>query len=1045
MITPQSKQQPRLMRWGWPLLGAHLMWGMHMVSMMSGAVAQIIPDTTLAPSSQLSDQNSSVNTSATVGGSSAILIEGGATRSDSLFHSFQDFNVQVGERVYFADPAGIETIFTRVTGNNASNILGTLGVDGTADLFLLNSNGVIFGETAQLDIDGSLVVTTAESIDFGNGDSFSAVNPSTVPLLTVSTPLGLQYGADPGEIRVEGSGSQIVVDLNTELLDTRFRQDGLIIPAGHSLALLGGNIIVNGGNLTSTGGTVELAAISTGYLPLSSTTEEFLSFQSDAGVPSIDLPSGTELGDLVVTGAGSIDASGDPSGNVNMLANNIDFSSGSVILLETLGSADGGSLQAIAPGSITIQGLEYTGAPFPPNPPTSAAENYSPFVTSTWTTVAPAGSTGDGADVAINTDNFTISGGGILLTETNGDGDAGNVTINAKDISIGELDLTSNLSVFGSYVGVNAAGNGGDINITTERLSLIDGSITGVQTRGSGDAGVLNITATESVIIDSQLPEFAFFPALTSLVTAAAPILDIFGGSSPPTGNAGDINIDTPNLQVLNGSQLSSSNSGTGDGGDINITADTVEVDGTGDGFGGVISFSPLEFAIRETPSFISAEVSDPGTGNAGAIRIDTDELKVSNGAYISNSTFGDGAGGDVIVTARDTIELAGTGTDETLISGIYSRAVVGDGSGGDISLTAPQILIQDTATIDVSNFDRLSGAPSGTGPAGNINLEADSIQVLNMATLNADTLSGQEGNIVVLADTLTLDDASQISSSAAGDGSGGNLKITADSLRLLNDSQFVANAIGSGDAGNIVVSAPEILYLNDSEITASGGQGNLNFTSPVILLRDGSLFATDARGTAVGGNILIDTDFLIALENSDITANAEESFGGQIVVNALSLLGTDYRLQLTPESDITASSELGPDLQGNVELNTLEVDLAQGLSVLTADFEGDGAVAKSCAASSVTNSLVTSGRGGVGADPAQPLQGTNIWTDLRQQPSEPENNKELESAPSAETFNPATSELSVVEAQEILVTDGRVNLVTSGTTAESFHDSFCH
>lgn len=1041
MMTPPSQKLRTL---SWPLFGAGIVLGMHMASMAPRAIAQIVPDTTLAPSGNPADQNSSVNTAATVGGNPAILIEGGATRSDSLFHSFQDFNVLAGERVYFDDPVGIETIFTRVTGNSTSNILGTLGVDGAADLFLLNPNGIIFGETAQLDIDGSFLATTAESIDFGNGDSFSAVVPGAVPLLTVSTPLGLQYGTTPGEIRVEDSGSEIVVDLATELLDTSFRlDDGLVIPAGHSLALLGGNVTVDGGKLTSAGGTVEVAAISTGYLPLSNTTEGFLPFQQSDGVPSIDLSSDTALGEVLVTNAGSIDVSGDPSGNVRLLANNIEFNTGSVILMETLGSADGGSLQAIAPESIIIRSTGNTGAQGLP-----ASGQYTPFVTSTWTTVVPAGSTGSGAGIGINTGDFTISGGGILITEVQGDGNAGDVTIAATDINIGEMDLTSNLSVFGSFVGVGANGNGGDITITTENLSLIDGSITGVQTRGNGDSGNLNITATESVVIDSQLPEFAFFPALTVLLTAAAPVLDIFGTPVPPSGNAGDITINTPSLRVLNGSSLSSSNSGTGDGGDINIVANTVEVDGTGDGFAGfLISTNPVVFATQETPSVISAEVRDPGTGNAGAIRIDTDQLKVSNGAYISNSTFGAGAGGDVIVTAQDSIEVAGTGTDETLISGIYSRAVVGNGSGGDISLTAPQILVQDMATVDVSNFDRLGGAPSGTGPAGNISLEADTIQLMNMASLNADTLSGQEGNIFVLAaDALTLDNASQISSNAAGSGSGGNLNVTADNLRLLNNSQFVANAAGSGNAGNIIVTAPQILSLNDSQITASGGQGNLNFVSPVILLRDGSLVATDARGTAVGGNILIDTDFLIALENSDVTANAEESFGGQIVVNALSLLGTDYRLQLTAESDITASSELGPDLQGTVELNTLEVDLAQGLSVLTADFEGENTVATSCEASTV-NSLVTSGRGGVAADPNQPLQGSNTWIDRRQHPSEQSVSKDFESDQFTEAVDASIGEPAgyMVEAQEVLVADGSVSLIAATTGTESFHASVCH
>lgn len=1012
------------------------------MSMMPGAIAQISADNTLSPSGNPGDQNSVVNPAAIVNGGAATLIQGGATRNNGLFHSFQEFNVLVGERVYFEDPIGIDTIFSRVTGNTASNISGTLGVDGAADLFLLNPNGVIFGADAQLDIDGSFVVTTAESIDFGNGDSFSATAPGAVPLLTVSTPVGLQYGTAPGEIRVNDSGSEIVVDRATELLDTSFRlDDGLVIPAGHSLSLLGGNVTVDGGKLTSAGGTVEVAAISTGYLPLSNTTEGFLPFQLSAGVPSIDLSSDTALGEVLVTNAGSIDVSGDPSGNVRLLADTIEFNTGSAILMETLGSADGGSLQAIAPESITIRSSGDTSAQGLP-----ANGRYTPIVTSTWTTVVPVGSTGSGADININTGDFAISGGGILITEVQGDGDAGDVTIAATDINIGEMDFTSNLSVFGSFVGVDANGNGGDITITTENLSLIDGSITGVQTRGNGDSGNLNITATESVVIDSQLPEFAFFPALTVLLTAAAPVLDIFGTPVPPSGNAGDIVINTPSLKVLNGSSLSSSNSGTGDGGDINIVANTVEVDGTGDGFAGfLISNNPVVFATQESPSIISAEVRDPATGNAGEIRIDTDQLKVSNGAYISNSTFGAGAGGDVIVTAQDSIEVAGTGTDETLISGIYSRAVVGNGSGGDISLTAPQILIQDMATVDVSNFDRLGGAPSGTGPAGNISLEADTIQLMNMASLNADTLSGQEGNISVLADALTLDNASQISSNASGNGSGGNLNVTADTLRLLNNSQFVANAAGSGNAGNIVVTAPQILSLNDSQITASGGQGNLNFISPVILLREGSLVATDARGTAVGGNILIDTDFLIALENSDVTANAEESFGGQIVVNALSLLGTDYRLQLTAESDITASSELGPDLQGTVELNTLEVDLAQGLLVLTADFEGENTVATSCEASTV-NSLVTSGRGGVAADPNQPLQGSSTWIDRRQTPSEQSVNKGLNDEHPAETADVNASEPAgyMVEAQDILISDGNVSLVAATTGAESFHASVC-
>ncbi|NET62834.1 MAG: filamentous hemagglutinin N-terminal domain-containing protein, partial [Symploca sp. SIO2E6] len=104
-------------------------------------------------------------------------IQGGAVRGANLFHSFLEFNVEAGRSVYFANPAGIQNILTRVTGNNASDILGRLGVDGNANLWLLNPNGINFGPNASLDVRGSLVVSTAEEIGLGPNGKFSATNP----------------------------------------------------------------------------------------------------------------------------------------------------------------------------------------------------------------------------------------------------------------------------------------------------------------------------------------------------------------------------------------------------------------------------------------------------------------------------------------------------------------------------------------------------------------------------------------------------------------------------------------------------------------------------------------------------------------------------------------------------------------------------------------------------------------------------------------------------------------------------------------------------
>ncbi len=86
----------------------------------------------------------------------------------------------------------------------------------------------------------------------------------------------------------------------------------------------------------------------------------------------------------------------------------------------------------------------------------------------------------------------------------------------------------------------------------------------------------------------------------------------------------------------------------------------------------------------------------------------------------------------------------------------------------------------------------------------------------------------------------------------------------------------------------------------------------------------DRSQITTNAQGEVTGGNITINTQNLAALSNSDISANAEQAFGGQVIVNADAIFGTEFWTQPTTASDITATSELGPEFSGTVELTPL-------------------------------------------------------------------------------------------------------------------------
>ena len=777
------------------------------------ALGQIVPDQT-TPTDILGNCNVRCD------------ITGGIRADSNLFHSFEQFNIRQGESVYFVSP-DIANIFTRVTGSNGSEIFGKLGVTGNANLWLLNPQGIIFGEGSSLDVNGSFIATTADAIGFGDRGAFSATpNPSeNLPLLTIQ----------PSAFFSTQTRQNQPLEIRETTLRVEPQQSIVLI--GVSGANQTQGIIVEQANLEVSKGNIHLGAI---------TNDSEISITPNL---TLELFPETVTSDITITNSG-IDVSGFTGGNIDIKAANLELLNDSNISADAVTSTDF-DLAAISPEDFVLGEIKIATE--------SLVLEQSAIYSRTF-------NSNDGVNIDIKTNSLKIAGNGSntfnqlialtldgeifpgltipgLLTNSVGSATAGDIRIQSEQIELtegalitstafqngtgGNIEIQADelvdldLGAIVSFSAMGSSADSGNLTLRTQDLALRNGSIISTATLGQGQGGDIDITA-KSINLAA---------ALIDALPTAIWTNSIFPGS----GDAGNLTINTENLIVEGGAQVSSG-SGLltqqafipfgGAGGNIEINAsESIIVRG--------------DFGLEFIPSLIGSNTAN--SSPAGDIQIDTGTLTVSGNATISTASLGTGNSGDLTIRASESIEGIGINTeifqafilnasqldfDSTISGGGFTTFTL-DGRGGDLTLETPSLGISNGFVIGSGSF--------GEGDAGDVIIDAQQSVIVETSAIGTSALSsGNAGNIELDTQNLLVRNGGVISTSISSLGEAGELKINAsESIELTNDPDFVfpfSGGITTGNFGGELVNAGT-LSLKTRRLSVGGG-ANIDITN---------------------------------------------------------------------------------------------------------------------------------------------------------------------------------------------------------------------
>jgi filamentous hemagglutinin family protein len=925
------------------------------------------------------------------GSNSNFTVTGGLSRGQNLFQSFQDFSVPTNGSVTFTNPAGTRSIITRVTGNQFSDINGRVDTNG-ANFFLINPNGIVFGNNVQLNVGKSFVGSTANGIDLvdpqGKVYTFGTKNINDIPLLTINPNVFLNVSR-------LNMGASVSTDVGIKNYGTlKTNNDNQYI------GLIGGNVTLDGSfntnvdNIIARGGRVDLGGLKT------------------AGTVSLDdrglvfNGNNLELSDVSILNGAWVDVRTSNSFLVNTLQS---------------GSAFYGTNKGLGTVDTFFNNVSSRGSNVNIN-----ANNIKLFGDIGLTNLKSSIKT-SGGDININaTGTLSLNRGEISTDNTlDNPGSTGNINISAQGVGI-----TNQSSVFTYTEGSN---NAGDINIKTTGdifLSGIDKFIAPTfnrndiskegfsytlnepllvsRTFGKGDSGKISIDTSGSLFVVNK-----------GLIGSQAAMLDNFvslvdfnyytyleNRRTSTTGNSQGISINTKSIFITNNSTIDASSAGKSNGGNIDIktTGDTTligdilkgyqSLSGTPDtrtrieSLGGREGYSGrISIDVKGKLYLDDAKISNESTLGKGGkeINILARELEVKNGSLITSGSNLSGDAGNINI--RTTGDITVAYGEDYLYSNYNPDPVKGDISFSD-----------DNVSIGSQSI--------GGGKSGRISIETQGkLSIKNNAIISSDVIypfgdaiAGNSQGIQIEAKQLDLNNSGFIFATTSATAKGGDINIkTTDTINLNNYSAILVGTrlLGNrkGESGNISINSGQINLKNSAIGTDSLGLSGGNITIIArdrLLMQSGSQISTDSQSinsTGNGGNITINSPLIIATPgDNNITANASAGSGGRVNITSQGLFGIQFRpngVESPLSNDITASSTFGQN--GTVNINTPGIDPGKDANQLpTVPTDASNQISQTCSPSNRDSKFAVTGRGGLPKNAYDLLTSDVTWQDPR-------------------------------------------------------------